>query len=249
MIELSEEQTARYSRHLMLSEVGEKGQKKLLSAKVLVIGLGGLGSPVSYYLAAAGVGCLGLLDSDVVDISNLQRQILHSTPTIGMPKVISAKRTINALNPDVNVRIHHERLTEENAQKIIREYDIVVDASDNLPTRYVMNDACMSLNKPLVHGSIFQFEGRATVFVPWQGPCYRCLFPEMPPQEMLPGPNDIGLLGVLPGVIGTIEATETIKLILGIGNPLIERLIVYDALNMNFMEIRTSRSKACKLHG
>jgi len=231
----------------MLSEIGESGQIKLLEAKVLVVGLGGLGSPISYYLAAAGVGNLGLVDSDVVDISNLQRQILHSTSTIGIPKVISAQKTLSALNPDVKLTIYQERLTPENALNIIQDYDIVVDGCDNLPTRYVLNDFCYKLKKPYVHGSIFQFEGRATVFLPDKGPCYRCLYPEMPPSELLPGPTDIGLLGVLPGIIGTIEATETMKLILGIGNLLNQRLLVYDALNMEFQELRIKKNPDCQV--
>ena len=231
----------------MLSEIGEAGQIKLLEAKVLIVGLGGLGSPISYYLTAAGVGNIGLIDSDIVDISNLQRQIVHSTNTIGIPKVISAQKTLNALNPDVKLITFQERLTPENAQNIIQDYDIVVDGCDNLPTRYILNDFCYKLKKPYVHGSIFQFEGRATVFLPDKGPCYRCLYPEMPPQELLPGPTEIGLLGVLPGVIGAIEATETIKLILGIGTSLNGRLLVYDALNMEFQELNINRNRDCKI--
>jgi len=231
----------------MLSEIGEIGQKKLLEAKVLVVGLGGLGSPISYYLAAAGVGTLGLVDSDIVDISNLQRQILHSTDTIGVPKTVSANETIARLNPDVKVVTYQERLTADNAIDIIQNYDVVVDGCDNLPTRYVVSDACMTYSKPYVHGSIFQFEGRATVFLPDRGPCYRCLYPALPPAELLPGPTDIGLLGVLPGVIGTIEATETIKLILGIGKTLNGRLLLYDALNMEFQEVDVQRDPECAL--
>jgi len=248
MIKLTQTQRNRYSRHLMLSEIGEDGQEKLLRAKVLVVGLGGLGSPSSYYLAAAGIGCLGIVDSDVVDISNLQRQILHSTPTIGVPKAISAQQTIQRLNPDVNIRIYQERFTEDNAADLVQEYDLLADGCANLPTTYIMNDSCMSAGKPYVHGSIFQFEGRATVFLPHEGPCYRCLYPEMPPKEMLPGPTDIGLLGVLPGVIGTIQATEAIKLILGIGKSLSGRLLIYDALNMEFQEIDVKRDPLCSNH-
>ena len=247
MAELSEIQKNRYSRHLMLSEIGEIGQKKLLDAKVLVVGLGGLGSPISYYLAAAGVGTLGLVDSDVVEISNLQRQILHSTNTIGLPKTVSAKETISRLNPDVKVITYQERLTADNAMGIICGYNIVVDGCDNLPTRYVVNDVCMTSGKPYVHGSIFQFEGRSTVFLPDRGPCYRCLYPALPPKELLPGPNEIGLLGVLPGVIGTIEATETVKLILGIGESLSGRLLLYDALNMEFDMIDVQRDPKCPI--
>ncbi len=237
MITLSGTQQDRYSRHIMLSEIGESGQKKLLEAKMLVVGLGGLGSPVSYYLAAAGVGHLGLIDPDVVEISNLQRQILHSTATIGMHKADSAEATIASLNSDVKITKYKEELTAENAADIVRDYDIVIDACDNLPTRYVMNDACQAENKPLVHGSIFQFEGRATVFLPGEGPCYRCLYLEPPPQEMMPGPTDVGLLGVLPGVIGVVEATEAIKLILGLGESLVGKLLIYDALSMEFQKL------------
>lgn len=232
----------------MLSEIGESGQKKLLDAKILVVGLGGLGSPASFYLTAAGIGCLGLIDSDVVEVSNLQRQILHSTPTINVPKVISAKQTLEKLNPDVRIIIYHERFTEENAENIVKNYDIVVDGCDNLPTRYVINDACMKLGKPYVYGSIFHFEGRATVFLPDEGPCYRCLYPSLPPKELLPGPTDIGLLGVLPGVIGTIEATEAIKLVLNLGRSLSGRLLIYDALNLEFQEIDIKRDPECKIH-
>jgi molybdopterin/thiamine biosynthesis adenylyltransferase len=248
MHELSETQRNRYSRHLMLSEIGESGQKKLLEARVLVVGLGGLGSPISYYLSAAGVGCLGIIDSDVVDISNLQRQIIHSTDTIGMPKVLSAKQTINRLNPDVKVITYQDRLTDENSVDIVQGYDVVVDASDNFQARYVINDACLASNKPYVHGSIFQFEGMATVFFPKEGPCYRCLYPTPPPEWILPGPTDIGLLGVLPGVIGTIEATETIKLILGIGETLKGKLLIYDALNMEFQTLEVKVNPGCGRH-
>jgi molybdopterin/thiamine biosynthesis adenylyltransferase len=245
MAKLTQLQRDRYSRHLMLSEIGESGQIKLLEAKVLVVGLGGLGSAITYYLAAAGVGCLGIIDSDVVDISNLQRQILHSTATIGIPKTVSAEKTLSSLNPDIKIVPYQERLNIENAKEIFQSYDIIVDGCDNLPTRYVINDACCELKKPYVHGSIFQFEGRATVFMPDKGPCYRCLYPEMPPENLLPGPSDIGLLGVLPGVIGVIEATETVKLITGIGNILNGRLLFYDALNMEFQEIEIKRDPNC----
>ena len=249
MVTLSETQKERYSQHLMLSEIGESGQKKLLEAKILVVGLGGLGSPIGYYLAAAGIGHLGIIDPDVVDISNLQRQILHSTPTIGMPKPDSAEATINALNPDVKITKHAGRLTAENAADIVRGYDIVIDACDNLPTRYVMNDACHAANKPLVHGSIFQFEGRATVFLPDEGPCYRCLYLEPPPAELMPGPTDIGLLGVLPGVIGVVEATEAIKLVLGLGETLVGKLLIYDALNMEFQKLDIRKNPDCPVCG
>ncbi len=249
MIKLSETQRDRYSRHIMLSEIGVSGQKRLLEAKVLVVGLGGLGSAASYYLAAAGVGRLGLIDSDVVEISNLQRQILYSTSSIGMPKTVSAEKALLSLNPDVEIATYQERLTSENAVRIIRNYDIVVDACDNLPTRYVMNDVCQMENKPYVHGSIFQFEGRATVFLPGGSPCYRCLYPDLPPADMMPGTQDIGLLGVLPGVIGIIEATEAIKLILGIGRTLAGRLLIYDALEMEFQELDVNKDPDCSVCG
>ncbi|MBD3181653.1 molybdopterin-synthase adenylyltransferase MoeB [Candidatus Poribacteria bacterium] len=247
MTKLTQIQRNRYKRHIMLSEIGESGQEKLLQAKVLVVGLGGLGSPVAYYLAASGVGTLGIADSDRVDITNLQRQILHSSDTIGILKTESARRTLKNLNPDVKIIKHNERLTTENARQLVSDYDIIVDACDNFETRYVMNDICYELDKPLVHGSIFQFEGRTTVFIPEQGPCYRCLYPERPPEDLIPGDNEIGLLGVLPGVIGTIQATETIKLILGIGTFLAKRMLIYDALNMDFQEIELKVSPECPL--
>ena len=249
MVKLSKTQRDRYSRHIMLSEIGESGQKKLLEAKVLVVGLGGLGSAASYYLAAAGIGHLGIVDSDVVEISNLQRQILHSTKSICMPKTESARNTLLSLNPDVTITACKDRLTWENATEIIEGYDIVVDGCDNLPTRYIMNDTCYANGKPYVHGSIFQFEGRATVFLPGQGPCFRCLYPAPPPDDMMPGPQDIGLLGVLPGVIGVIEATETIKLILRLGESLAGRLLVYDALNMDFQELHVKQDPECPVCG
>lgn len=249
MITLSGTQQDRYSRHIMLSEIGESGQKKLLDANILIVGLGGLGSPVAYYLAAAGIGHLGIVDPDEVDISNLQRQILHSTPTVGMPKTDSAEATINSLNPDVKITKYKVELTAENAPDIVREYDVVIDACDNLPTRYVMNDACRMESKPLVHGSIFQFEGRATVFLPDEGPCYRCVYLEPPPADMMPGPTDKGLLGVLPGVIGVIEATEAIKLILGLGDSLAGKLLVYDALSMEFQKLDIRSDPDCPACG
>jgi molybdopterin/thiamine biosynthesis adenylyltransferase len=248
IIELSDIQKERYSRHLMLSEIGEDGQKKIMQAKVLVVGAGGLGSPISLYLASAGVGQLGIIDADVVDISNLQRQIIHSTETIDVPKVISARERINKLNPDVEVITYQERFTDDNSADIVQGYDIVVDACDNLPTRYVINDACLLCNKPFVHGSIYQFEGMATVFLPKEGPCYRCLYPNPPPDQIMPGPMDRGLLGVLPGVIGTIQATEVLKLILGLGESLNGRLLVYNALNMDFEMLEIKRNPDCIKH-
>ena len=247
--QLSAEQLERYSRHFLLRQLGEKGQGKLLDAKVLLVGAGGLGSPVALYLAAAGIGTLGIVDADVVDRSNLQRQILHSTDRIGVSKAESAKQTINSLNPDVQVRIYNERLTVDNVMDIFRDYDIIVDGSDNFPTRYLVNDAAVLVEKPVVHGSIFQFEGQVSVFKPHAGPCYRCLFPTPPPPGMVPSCSEVGVLGVLPGVIGVIQATETIKLIVGQGEPLIGRLVMYDALAMRFREIRIRRDPDCPLCG
>jgi sulfur-carrier protein adenylyltransferase/sulfurtransferase len=241
----TQEQKSRYARHLMLAEVGEVGQAKLLNAKVLLLGAGGLGAPAGLYLAAAGVGTIGLVDDDVVDESNLQRQVIHSTKTVGMPKVESAKQTINALNPDVKVRMHQLRLSSENVLDVIKDYDLVVDGTDNFQTRYLLNDASLILKKPVVNASIFQFEGQVTVFKPFEGPCYRCLYPEPPPPGMAPSCNEAGVLGVLPGVIGVLQATEAVKLILGIGKPLIGRLLQYDALNMKFREFKLPRDPKC----
>jgi molybdopterin/thiamine biosynthesis adenylyltransferase/rhodanese-related sulfurtransferase len=239
------EQRSRYARHLMLSEIGEAGQAKLLEAKVLLLGAGGLGAPAGLYLAAAGVGTLGLVDDDVVDESNLQRQVIHSTKTVGVPKVESAKQTINGLNPDVKVRTHQLRLTSENVLDTIRDYDLIVDGTDNFQTRYLLNDASLILKKPVVNASIFQFEGQVTVFKPFEGPCYRCLYPEPPPPGMAPSCNEAGVLGVLPGVIGVLQATEAVKLILGVGKPLVGRLMQYDALNMKFREFKLPRDPKC----
>src|SRR5713101_6067912 len=247
--QLSAEQLERYSRHFLLSQIGEKGQGKLLDAKVLLVGAGGLGSPSGLYLAAAGIGTLGIVDADVVDRSNLQRQILDSTDRIGVSKAESAKQTINSLNPDVQVCIYNERLTVDNVMDIFRDYDIIVDGSDNFPTRYLVNDAAVLVGKPVVHGSIFQFEGQASVFKPHEGPCYRCLFPTPPPPGMVPSCSEVGVLGVLPGVIGVIQATETIKLIIGQGEPLVGRLVMYDELAMRFREIRIRRDPDCPLCG
>ncbi len=256
----SPEQAQRYSRHLLIPEVGEEGQHTLLRSKVLLIGAGGLGSPAAYYLAAAGVGTLGIIDSDVVDATNLQRQILHSTERIGEPKVDSAKRTLEALNPDVTVVGYRERLTSENIDRIIADYDVVVDGADNFPTRYLLNDAAVKWNKPVVHGSIYRFEGQMTVFQPHRGPraegagsdqfpCYRCLFPTPPPPELAPSCAEAGVLGVLPGVIGTLQANETLKLLLGIGEPLIGRYLLFDALDGTFREVRLRRDPACPVCG
>jgi molybdopterin/thiamine biosynthesis adenylyltransferase/rhodanese-related sulfurtransferase len=239
------EQRSRYARHLMLPEIGEKGQEKLLTAKVLLLGAGGLGAPAGLYLAAAGVGTLGVVDDDVVDESNLQRQVIHNTTRVGMPKVESAAKTISELNPDVKVVKHALRLSSDNVLDVIRGYDLVVDGTDNFQTRYLLNDASLMLRKPVVNASIFQFEGQVTVFKPFEGPCYRCLYPEPPPPGMAPSCNEAGVLGVLPGVIGVVQATEAVKLILGVGKPLIGRLLQYDALNMKFREFKLPRDGKC----
>jgi len=243
------EQLIRYSRHFLLPEVGEDGQAKLLQAKVLMVGAGGLGSPSAYYLAAAGVGTIGIIDNDVVDISNLQRQILHANDRVGMPKVESAKKTLEGLNPDVKVIPYQAKLTSENIMEILKEYDLVVDGCDNFPTRYLVNDACVLAGKPNVHGSIFQFEGQATVFYPGKGPCYRCLYPEPPPAEMAPSCAEAGVLGVLPGLIGTIEALEAIKIILGKGDSLIGRLLCFNTLTMEINDLKLRRDPNCPLCG
>ena len=246
---LTDEQRLRYSRHLLIPEIGEAGQLKLLDARVLLIGAGGLGSPEGLYLAAAGVGTLGIVDTDTVDASNLQRQILHNTERIGRLKTESARETITALNPDVHVVEHRLRLSAENVLDVIADYDVIVDGADNFPTRYVLNDASVILGKPVVHGSIFRFEGQTTVFAPGQGPCYRCLFPEPPPAEMAPSCAEAGVLGVLPGIVGSLQAVEALKLILGIGEPLIGRLLLYDALETSFRELRLRRDPACPACG
>ena len=241
----TEAQKSRYARHIMLPEVGEKGQAKLLQAKVLLLGAGGLGSPSALYLAAAGVGTLGIVDDDVVDASNLQRQILHNTSRIGVPKVESARTTLTELNPDVRVVAHQVRLTAENVLSIIKDYDLIVDGADNFQTRYLLNDAALILNKPVLHASIFRFEGQLTTFLPWQGPCYRCLYPEPPPAGMAPSCNEAGVLGVLPGVIGVLQATEAVKVLLGIGETLSGRLLIYDALGAKFRELKLRRDPQC----
>ncbi len=247
--QFSADQLQRYSRHFLLPEVGEAGQAKLLDAKVLLIGAGGLGSPAAYYLAAAGVGTLGIVDDDVVDRSNLQRQILHNEDRVGMPKVESAKLTLEALNPDVKVIGYRERVTSENIMRLIADYDIVVDGCDNFPTRYLVNDACVFAKKPNVHGSIFQFEGQATVFHPGKGPCYRCLFPEPPPPGAAPSCAEAGVLGVLPGLIGCVQAVETVKLILGVGTPLVGRLLHFDTLAMEIKQLKLRRDPECPVCG
>jgi len=243
------EQLIRYSRHFLLPEVGEDGQAKLLQAKVLMVGAGGLGSPSAYYLAAAGVGTLGIIDNDVVDISNLQRQILHANDRVGMPKVESAKKTLEGLNPDVKVIPYQAKLTSENIMEILKDYDLVIDGCDNFPTRYLVNDACVLTGKPNVHGSIFQFEGQATVFYPGKGPCYRCLYPEPPPAEMAPSCAEAGVLGVLPGLIGVIEALEAVKLILGKGDSLVGRLLHFNTLTMEINTLKLRRDPNCPMCG
>jgi len=246
---LSDEQRNRYQRHLLLPEIGPSGQQKLLDSKVLVLGAGGLGSPASIYLAAAGVGTIGILDMDVVDWSNLQRQILHNSDRIGERKVESARKTLTALNPDVNVVTHDVRLGADNVVEIMSGYDLVVDATDNFPSRYLVNDASLLTRTPVVHGSIFRFEGQATVFQPYMGPCYRCLFPEPPPPEFAPSCSEAGVLGVLPGIIGSIQAVEAIKLLVGIGEPLVGRLLAYDALAEEFRSFSFRRDPACPACG
>jgi molybdopterin/thiamine biosynthesis adenylyltransferase/rhodanese-related sulfurtransferase len=243
-------QRARYSRHLLIPEVGEEGQLRLLDSKVLLIGAGGLGSPASLYLAAAGVGRIGIVDADVVDESNLQRQIVHSTESLGEPKVESAKRAIEALNPDVEVVAYKERLTSENIERILADgWDVIVDGADNFPTRYLVNDASVWHDIPVVHGSIYRFEGQVTVFKPHEGPCYRCLFPTPPPPELAPSCAEGGVLGVLPGVIGSLQASEALKLALGIGEPLIGRLLLFDALAATFDEVKLRRDPDCPVCG
>ncbi len=247
---LAPEQRARYSRHLLIPEVGEEGQMRLLQSRVLLVGAGGLGSPASLYLAAAGVGRLGIVDADVVDASNLQRQIVHSTQSLGEPKVDSAKATIEALNPDVDVVPYRERLTSENIDRILADgWDVIVDGADNFPTRYLVNDASVWHGIPVVHGSIYRFEGQVTVFKPHEGPCYRCLFPAPPPPELAPSCAEGGVLGVLPGIIGSLQANEALKLALGAGDPLVGRLLLFDALETSFTEVALRRDPDCPVCG
>jgi len=242
---LTAEQKERYRRHLIIPEVGEEGQAKLLKGKVLLMGAGGLGSPAALYLAAAGVGTLGIVDMDVVDLSNLQRQVVHTQDRAGMPKTESAKQAINALNPDVKVIPFQERLTSQNVREILSGFDLVVDGGDNFPTRYLLNDACVVLGKPNIHGSIFRFEGQVTTFVPGKGPCYRCLYPAPPPAEFAPSCAEAGVLGVLPGIIGLLQANEALKLLLGVGEPLIGRLLTFDALGTRVSELKLRRDPQC----
>ena len=250
MVELTNEEIRRYSRHLILPEVGLAGQRRIRNTSVLCVGAGGLGSPIAMYLAAAGIGKLGIVDFDTVDVSNLQRQILHTDADVGTPKADSARTAIAAINPNVEVVLHKVRISSENALDLIRPYDIVVDGTDNFPTRYLTNDACVLLGKPNVYGSIFRFEGQASVFAPrLGGPCYRCLYPEPPPPGMVPSCAEGGVLGVLPGIVGCIQATEILKLALGRGNPLIGRLLLFNALDMKFRELKLRRDPQCPLCG
>jgi adenylyltransferase/sulfurtransferase len=246
---LTNDEVKRYSRHLIMPEVGLDGQRKLKAAKVLCIGAGGLGSPVALYLAAAGVGTIGIVDFDVVDFSNLQRQIIHGTPDVGRSKLASAKDRLNAINPGVNVVTHDTALSSKNALELFAPYDVIVDGTDNFPTRYLVNDACVLLGKPNAYGSIFRFEGQASVFATKEGPCYRCLYPEPPPPGLVPSCAEGGVLGVLPGIIGVIQATEAVKLIMGIGEPLIGRFLIYDALRMKFRELKLRKDPDCPVCG
>jgi sulfur-carrier protein adenylyltransferase/sulfurtransferase len=246
---MTPEQRDRYSRHTLLPEVGVDGQLKLLNAKVLLVGAGGLGAPAALYLAAAGIGTLGLVDDDLVDASNLQRQVIHNTERVGMPKTESARQTIEALNPDVEVVEHRTRLDASNIIEIIGDYDVIVDGADNFPTRYLLNDASIWHDIPVVHGSIFRFEGQITVFKPREGPCYRCLFPQPPPPELAPSCAEGGVLGVLPGIVGSLQANEALKLAMGIGEPLVGRLLLFDALAPSFTEVKLRRDPSCPVCG
>jgi adenylyltransferase/sulfurtransferase len=248
-IALTPQEVARYSRHLIMPEVGVEGQKRLKASAVLLVGAGGLGSPLGLYLAAAGVGRLGLIDFDVVDFSNLQRQVLHGTPDVGRPKLHSARDRLRAINPDVQLDLYEARLTSANALELFRPYDLVIDGTDNFATRYLVNDACVLLGKPNVYGSIFRFDGQASVFYPGRGPCYRCLYPEPPPPGEVPSCAEGGVLGILPGLVGCIQATEAVKLLLGQGTPLIGRLLLYDALQMSFREFKVRRNPKCPMCG
>ena len=242
---MTREQKERYRRHLAIPEVGEAGQEKLLKAKVLLMGAGGLGSPAALYLAAAGVGTLGLVDMDVVDLSNLQRQVIHTVERAGQPKTASAQAAIAALNPDVEVVAFQQRLAAENVLDVLEGFDLVVDGGDNFPTRYLLNDACVMQKKPNVHGSVYRFEGQVTTFIPGQGPCYRCLYPQPPPPDMAPSCAEAGVLGVLPGIIGLLQANEALKLVLGVGQPLAGRLLQFDGLTTRFLEMKLRRDPDC----
>jgi adenylyltransferase/sulfurtransferase len=246
-MDLSEEQLQRYSRHIILPEVGGKGQKKISNAKVFIVGAGGLGCPVGYYLAAAGVGTIALVDNDTVELSNLQRQIAHSVNTLGFNKADSARKTFEALNPDVRINVIKERVNSRNIINLIKDYDIVVDGSDNFPTRYLINDACVMLKKPLVSGAILRFEGQVTTIIPGEGPCYRCLFEDPPPPGLVPSCQEAGVLGVLPGVIGALQATEVLKLVLQKGEPLKGLLLIYGALGTNFRKVKIPKNPSCPI--
>ncbi len=248
-MEFTDDQLLRYSRHILLPEVGGKGQAKIANAKVFIVGAGGLGCPVGYYLTAAGVGTIAVIDNDTVEMSNLQRQIAHSVHTIGMPKVESAKRTFQALNPEVNVIALQRRISKDDILDLIAGYDIVVDGSDNFPTRYLVNDACVMAGKPLVSGAILRFEGQVTTILPGEGPCYRCLFEEPPPPGLVPSCQEAGVLGVLPGVIGGLQATEVLKLILGRGQVLSGELLIYNALRTTFRKVKVPKNPSCPLCG
>ncbi len=248
-VALTPQEIQRYARHLIMPEVAMQGQKRLKAAKVLCIGTGGLGSPLSLYLAAAGVGTLGLVDFDVVDVSNLQRQIIHFTDDVGRPKISSAETKLKAINPELKIIRHEHAVDSSNALDMFAGYDVIVDGTDNFPTRYLVNDACVLLGKPNVYGSIFRFDGQATVFFPPEGPCYRCLYPEPPPPDLVPNCAEGGVLGILPGLIGVVQATETVKLILGVGKPLIGRLLLYDALEMTFREMKVRKNPRCPICG
>ncbi len=249
MATLSPQEVARYSRHLIMPEVGLEGQQRLKASSVLLIGAGGLGSPLGLYLAAAGVGRIGLVDFDVVDFSNLQRQVLHGTPDVGRPKLHSARDRLQAINPEVRLDLYETRLTSANALQLFEPYDVIIDGTDNFPTRYLVNDACVLLKKPNVYGSIFRFDGQASVFWPPHGPCYRCLYPEPPPPGEVPSCAEGGVLGILPGLVGCIQATEAVKIILGKGAPLVGRLLLYDALQMAFREFKVRRNPKCPVCG
>jgi adenylyltransferase/sulfurtransferase len=249
LADLTNEEIARYSRHLLLPEIGIEGQKKLKASKVLIVGTGGLGAPLALYLSAAGIGTIGIVDFDFVDESNLQRQIIHGTKDVGRPKVASAKDRMKSINPYINVITHNEALTSKNAMDIIAGYDIVADGTDNYQTRYLVNDACVFLGKPNVYGSIFQFEGQASIFYAKEGPCYRCLYPSPPPPGLVPSCAEGGVMGVLPGIVGTIQANEVIKLIVGGGSPLVGRLLIFDAWRMKFRELKLSKEPACPVCG
>lgn len=248
-MDFTDEQITRYSRHILLPEVGGKGQKKIAKARILIVGAGGLGSPAALYLAAAGVGTLGLIDNDVVDLTNLQRQVIHHTPDVGRPKVVSAKEKIEALNPDVTVVLYEDRLMARNALGIVRDYDVVIDGVDNFPAKFLINDACFFADKPLVHGGILRFDGRVSTVIPKKSACYRCVFKQPPPPGLVASCQEAGVIGALAGVIGTIQATEALKLILGIGRPLTDRMLDYDARRTAFREIRVKRNPHCPLCG